>query len=160
MLSMLTWCLLVDSSTGRSRGYAFVTMSTASAALAAVKAVGGREIDGRALRVEISHGERVSGGRERERFDSGRDRDDRDRGGRDFGRDRDDRDRGGRDFGRDRDDRDRVGRDFGRDRDDRGGRDRDYGRDRDDRDRVGRERDFGRDRKEYRWLITSLMTLQ
>ena len=89
-------------------------MSTASAALAAVKAVGGREIDGRALRVEISHGERVSGGRERERFDSGRDRDDRDRGGRDFGRDRDDRDRGGRD----RDDRDRVGRerDYGRDR--------------------------------------------
>ena len=67
----------MDSSTGRSRGYGFVTMSNADDAQAAVKGITGLEIDGRNIRVEISHGERSSGG-------GGN----RDRGGRDYGRDR------------------------------------------------------------------------
>lgn len=53
---------IVDSSTGRSRGYAFITMSNADDAQAAVKGVSGNEVDGRNVRVEISHGERGSGG--------------------------------------------------------------------------------------------------
>lgn len=106
-------------------------METPEDAQRCVDNVTGMEIDGRTIKVEISHGMRTSGGgggrgggRDRgfdRRDDRGYDRrDDRDRGGRD------------RDFGRDRD----TGRDWGRDRD--APRDRDFGRDRDNGGRRDR----------------------
>ena len=43
--------VVMDRDTGRSRGFAFVEMATDSDAQAAIKAMNGVEVDGRALRV-------------------------------------------------------------------------------------------------------------
>ncbi len=46
--------VMMDKFTGKSRGFAFVTMGTPDEAEAAVKAMDGKEIDGRAVRVSIA----------------------------------------------------------------------------------------------------------
>ena len=43
--------LMTDHATGRSRGFAFVTMNTQEAATAAIAALNGKEFQGRALTV-------------------------------------------------------------------------------------------------------------
>ncbi len=43
--------LMLDRATGRPRGFAFVTMATPEAAQAAIQALNGKEIEGRALTV-------------------------------------------------------------------------------------------------------------
>lgn len=57
--------IIMDRDTGRSRGFGFVTMSTADEAQNAVAALNGREIDGRALKVNVAkpREERGGGGR-------------------------------------------------------------------------------------------------
>jgi RNA recognition motif-containing protein len=56
--------LMLDRMTSRSRGFAFVTMSTAEEAQKAIAALNGKEIDGRALTVNIAkpREERTGGG--------------------------------------------------------------------------------------------------
>jgi RNA recognition motif-containing protein len=56
--------LMLDRATGRSRGFAFVTMATDDAAQAAVGAMNGRELKGRALTVNVARPreERPEGG--------------------------------------------------------------------------------------------------
>jgi cold-inducible RNA-binding protein len=56
--------LMMDRATGRARGFGFVTMSSASEAQAAVAALNGRELDGRALTVNEARPreERAGGG--------------------------------------------------------------------------------------------------
>ena len=46
--------LMMDRSTGRSRGFAFVTMSSPEEAQKAIDAMNGKSIDGRALTVNIA----------------------------------------------------------------------------------------------------------
>jgi RNA recognition motif-containing protein len=46
--------LMMDRATGRSRGFAFVTMSTPEEAQKAIDALSGKEMDGRALTVNIA----------------------------------------------------------------------------------------------------------
>ncbi len=46
--------LMVDRNTGRPRGFAFVTMSTAEEAQKAVEAMNGKQLDGRALTVNVA----------------------------------------------------------------------------------------------------------
>lgn len=56
--------LMMDRSTGRSRGFAFVTMSSPEEAQKAIDAVNGKSVDGRALTVNIAkpREERPGGG--------------------------------------------------------------------------------------------------
>jgi RNA recognition motif-containing protein len=56
--------VIVDRETGRSRGFAFVEFETPEAAQAAREALDGKEIEGRALRVNEAHerGSRGGGG--------------------------------------------------------------------------------------------------
>lgn len=56
--------LMLDRSTGRSRGFAFVTMATDEAATAAVAALQGKDFKGRALTVNVARPreERPAGG--------------------------------------------------------------------------------------------------
>lgn len=56
--------LMMDRETGRPRGFAFVTMSTADEAGNAIAALNGRELDGRALTVNLAkpREERAGGG--------------------------------------------------------------------------------------------------
>lgn len=55
--------LPVDRESGRGRGFAFVTMSTKEAMTTAIQAMDGREVDGRALKVnEAQPREERSGG--------------------------------------------------------------------------------------------------
>jgi cold-inducible RNA-binding protein len=56
--------LMMDRSTGRPRGFGFVTMSTPEEAQKAVEAMNGKSIDGRALTVNIARPreERAPGG--------------------------------------------------------------------------------------------------
>ena len=56
--------LMVDRMTNRPRGFGFVTMSSESEAQAAIEAMHGRELDGRALTVNIAkpREERSGGG--------------------------------------------------------------------------------------------------
>ncbi len=53
--------VIMDRETGRPRGFAFVEMSDASSASAAISTLNGRELDGRALRVNEAQ-ERAAGG--------------------------------------------------------------------------------------------------
>ncbi len=56
--------LMMDRSTGRPRGFGFVTMSTPEEAQKAVEAMNGKSLDGRALTVNIARPreERPAGG--------------------------------------------------------------------------------------------------
>ena len=55
--------LMMDRSTNRPRGFAFVTMSTPEEAQKALEAMNGRELDGRALTVNVARPrEQRSGG--------------------------------------------------------------------------------------------------
>ena len=56
--------LMMDRATGRPRGFAFVTMSTPEEAQKAIAALNGKEIDGRALTVNVAkpREERSGGG--------------------------------------------------------------------------------------------------
>src|SRR3954462_3829022 len=57
--------LMMDRETGRARGFGFVTMSTPEEAQAAIDALNGQSVDGRALTVNIARPreERSGGGR-------------------------------------------------------------------------------------------------
>ena len=56
--------LMMDRSTGRPRGFGFVTMSTAEEAQKAIDALNGTELDGRALTVNVARPqEERAGGR-------------------------------------------------------------------------------------------------
>ena len=56
--------LMMDRATGRPRGFGFVTMSTPEEAQKAIEALNGKELDGRALTVNIARPreERPGGG--------------------------------------------------------------------------------------------------
>jgi len=68
--------LMTDRSTGRSRGFAFVTMSTDAEAQAAIEALHGASLDGRPLTVNVARPreERSSGGGGRRPYSGGRNR--------------------------------------------------------------------------------------
>ena len=55
--------VVTDQSTGQSRGFGFVEMSTSEEADQAVQALNGRDLDGRSLKVEISKPKTNGGGR-------------------------------------------------------------------------------------------------
>lgn len=60
----LTDCkVMTDRFTGRSRGFAFVTMSTKEEGEAAIKGLDGQQIDGRPLRVNEATPREEGGGR-------------------------------------------------------------------------------------------------
>ena len=54
--------LMMDRTTGRPRGFAFVTMSTPAEAEGAISALNGKEMDGRALTVNIAKPREERGG--------------------------------------------------------------------------------------------------
>lgn len=62
--------IMTDRETGRSRGFGFVEMASEGDAQAAIQAMNGQEVDGRALRVNEAE-ERKSGGGSRNRGRSG-----------------------------------------------------------------------------------------
>lgn len=62
--------IMTDRETGRSRGFGFVEMGSEGDAQAAIQAMDGQEVDGRALRVNEAE-ERKSGGGSRNRGRSG-----------------------------------------------------------------------------------------
>jgi RNA recognition motif-containing protein len=74
--------LMMDRTTNRSRGFAFVTMGTPEEAQKAIDGLNGKDIDGRALTVNVAkpREERPAGGGRREYGGGG--------GGRSGGRDR------------------------------------------------------------------------
>ncbi|KAI3689403.1 hypothetical protein L2E82_47359 [Cichorium intybus] len=76
--------VVMDRSSGRSRGFGFVTFDDEKSMEDAIEAMNGIDLDGRPISVDKAQPNQGGGGRDR---DSGRDRD-RDRG-RDRGRDRD-----------------------------------------------------------------------
>ncbi len=64
--------LMVDRATSRPRGFAFVTMSSAEEAQKAIDALNGKELDGRALTVNVARPrEERSGGGGRRQFNGG-----------------------------------------------------------------------------------------
>jgi RNA recognition motif-containing protein len=71
--------VIIDRATNRSRGFGFVEMGTDEAADAAIKKLNGRDLKGRAIRVNEaqarSGGGGGGGGGERRGFGGGRDRD-------------------------------------------------------------------------------------
>jgi len=54
--------LMLDRVTGQSRGFCFVDMGTPEAAQKAIDDMNGRDLEGRALRVDIAEERRPSGG--------------------------------------------------------------------------------------------------
>jgi cold-inducible RNA-binding protein len=65
--------LMLDRVTGRPRGFAFVTMSSPEEAQKAIEAMNGKQLDGRALTVNIARPreERPAGGGGRREFRGG-----------------------------------------------------------------------------------------
>ena len=63
--------IITDRDTGRPRGFAFVEMATEQAAQAAMDALNGQQVDGRALTVNAAK-PRSSAGSNRDRRDYGR----------------------------------------------------------------------------------------
>ncbi|MBI1176894.1 RNA-binding protein [bacterium] len=59
--------LVLDRMTSRSRGFGFVTMESDEAAQSAISALNGKELNGRAITVNVARprGERPTGGRDR-----------------------------------------------------------------------------------------------
>src|ERR1044072_2857744 len=59
--------LMMDRETGRPRGFGFITMSSAEEAQKAIENLNGKDLDGRALTVNVAkpREERSGGGRER-----------------------------------------------------------------------------------------------
>ena len=55
--------LMTDRDSGQSRGFAFVEMSTEEEAQAAIQALDGKELDGRALKVNEARAREDRGGR-------------------------------------------------------------------------------------------------
>lgn len=55
--------LMTDRDTGQSRGFAFVEMSSEAEAQAAIQALDGKELDGRALKVNEARAREDRGGR-------------------------------------------------------------------------------------------------
>jgi RNA recognition motif-containing protein len=53
---------VIDRESGRSRGFAFVSMSTDEEANAAIQQMNGADLDGRPLRVNIAEERRPGGG--------------------------------------------------------------------------------------------------
>ena len=62
--------MMMDRATGRPRGFAFVTMSSGEEAQKAIEAMNGKELDGRALTVNVAkpREERPAGGGGRRSF--------------------------------------------------------------------------------------------
>jgi len=54
--------LMLDRSTGQSRGFCFVEMATAEGAKAAIDSLNGRDFEGRNLRVDVAEERRPGGG--------------------------------------------------------------------------------------------------
>ena len=65
--------LMMDRETGRPRGFGFVTMSSAEEAQKAINALNGKDVDGRALTVNIAkpREERAPGGGGRREYGGG-----------------------------------------------------------------------------------------
>ena len=65
--------LMMDRETGRPRGFGFVTMSSAEEAQKAIEALNGKDVDGRALTVNVAkpREERAPGGGARRGFGGG-----------------------------------------------------------------------------------------
>ena len=65
--------LMMDRATNRPRGFAFVTMSSADEAQKAIAGLNGKEIDGRALTVNVAkpREERTGGGGGRREYGGG-----------------------------------------------------------------------------------------
>ena len=65
--------LMMDRTTNRPRGFGFVTMSSAEEAQKAIAALNGREMDGRALTVNVAkpREERTGGGGGRREYSGG-----------------------------------------------------------------------------------------
>lgn len=65
--------LMMDRATGRPRGFGFVTMSTAEEAQRAIEGLHGKQVDGRALTVNVARPreDRSGGGGQRREFRGG-----------------------------------------------------------------------------------------
>ena len=67
--------LMMDRSTNRPRGFGFVTMSTAEEAQKAIDGLNGKDLDGRAITVNVARPrEERSGGGARREYSGGRNR--------------------------------------------------------------------------------------
>jgi RNA recognition motif-containing protein len=66
--------VISDRDTGRSRGFGFVTFADASSASDAIAAMDGKELDGRAIRVNLAEDKPRRGGRGGGGGGGGRDR--------------------------------------------------------------------------------------
>jgi cold-inducible RNA-binding protein len=60
--TVMSATVVTDQSTGQSRGFGFVEMSTSDEADKAVQQLNGRDLDGRSLKVEISKPKTNGGG--------------------------------------------------------------------------------------------------
>jgi cold-inducible RNA-binding protein len=80
-----------DRDTGRSRGFAFIEMSSKEEATSAIEQFNGKEVGGRALKVNEAKPRENRGGGGGRGFGGNRNGFDRNRGGGNFGRDREPR---------------------------------------------------------------------